>query len=145
MIYWDTSCVVKLYAAEVDSEKLLALAAKADDAFCCSAMLTAELFFAFRQKELRREVKPGGAAALFSAYERDAECGRFVLLPVGQDVLVDAIEVAKACLDRTPPIPVRTLDGIHLATARLMRVSGIVTTDERMRAAAMLLGIPISL
>jgi predicted nucleic acid-binding protein len=143
VIYWDTSCVVKLYAAEVDSEKLLALAAGADDTFCCSAVLTAELFLALRQKELRREVKPGGAAALFSAYERDAESGRFALLPVGQDVLANAIGVAKACLDRTPPIPVRTLDSIHLATARLMRVSRIVTTDDRMRAAAMLLGIPI--
>jgi len=144
MIYWDTSCVVKLYASEVDSDKLLSLAVKADDAFCCSAMLTAELFFAFRQKELRKEIKPGGATALFSAYKTDAESGRFVLLPVGQDVLADAIEVAKACLDRTPPIPVRTLDGIHLATARLVRVSRIVTTDDRMRAAAIVLGIPIS-
>jgi predicted nucleic acid-binding protein len=65
-------------------------------------------------------------------------------VPVGQNVLEGAIEVAKACLDRTPPIPLRTLDGIHLATARLMRVSRIVTTDDRMRAAAILLRIPIS-
>jgi predicted nucleic acid-binding protein len=144
VIYWDTSCVVKLYAAEPDSERLLALAVETDGSACCSAVLTAELFYALSQKELRQEIKPAAAGVLFSAYERDVESGRFVLLPVGQDVLADAIEVAKACSKLTPPIPVRTLDGIHLATARLLRVSRMVTTAARMRAAARQLGIPTS-
>ena len=144
MIYWDTSCVVKLYAAEADSEELLALATETDDALCCSAVLTAELFYALRQKELRKEIRPGAAGALFSAFELDVESGRFVLLPVGRDVLLDAVEVAKSCLDRTPPIPIRTLDGIHLATARLLRVARMVTTDGRMRAAAARLSIRTS-
>lgn len=144
MIYWDTSCVLKLYATEADSETFLSLAAEAEDALCCSAVLSAELFYALRQKELRKDLTPGAAEKLFAAFEQDAEAGRFVLLPVGQDVLTDAIAVAKACLSEEPPIPVRTLDGIHLATARVLRVSRIVTTDDRMRAAAKCLGIATS-
>ena len=144
MIYWDTSCVVKLYATEADSEGLLALATETDEALCCSAVLTAELFHALRHKELRKEIRPGAAGVLSLAFEQDAERGRFVLLPVGRDVLLAAVEVAESCLNRTPPILVRTLDGIHLATARLLRVSRMVTTDDRMRAAAIQLGIRTS-
>jgi len=144
VIYWDTSCVVKLYAAEADSDELLALATETDDSLCCSAVLTAEFFHALKQKELRKEIRPGAAAALFSAFERDVEGGRFVLLPIGRDVLSGAVEIAKTCLDRTPFVPIRTLDSIHLATARLLRVSRLVSTDARMRAAASLLGLRTS-
>ena len=37
----------------------------------------------------------------------------------------------------------RTLDGIHLATAQALRCDALATADRRMRAAADFLGIPL--
>lgn len=47
------------------------------------------------------------------------------------------------CYQQTPPIPLRTLDALHLATARVAGETEIVATDKRMRDAAKLLGFTL--
>jgi len=44
------------------------------------------------------------------------------------------------CYRHAPPIPIRTFDAIHLATARVAGETEVVATDKRMRDAAKLLG-----
>lgn len=143
MIYWDTSCVLKLYTAESDSLQWQNRACSIDDEFTASAILETEMAYALEQKEFRGEVKPGGALVLLRIFRRDIQAGRFVLYPVGKDTLAAAVDIAVKCYHSGKPIPLRTLDGLHLATAKLLRCRAVATVDNRMRDASDLLGIPL--
>lgn len=64
---------------------------------------------------------------------------RVSLLELAPDVLLRALEPF--------PVPVRTLDALHLATAEFLRRRGqdlkLATFDQRMIGAAKALGIPV--
>jgi len=141
-LYWDTSCVLKLYCREADSPRYLEHAAKSQSPLISSALLSAELIFAFHQKEFRGELRPGDGDRLYDRYLSDVARGRFLLLPVGDDVRDEARTIAAACFSSAPVIPLRTLDGLHLASARLSGCRRILTTDDRMSKAAQRIGLP---
>ncbi len=61
MIYWDTSCVLKLYTPEDDSGVYLGMADRSSEPLFSSEVLDTELFYALCQKENRGEIKPGWA------------------------------------------------------------------------------------
>lgn len=140
MIYWDTSCVIKLYAQESDSGAWEQRALDADDGLIASALMRTEAVYAFHQKEGRGEIKPGAAQALLELLDGDIDAGRYQMIPVGSDVLAEACTIARECYLADPPVFTRTLDGIHLATARLLKCKHVATSDARMRVAAELLG-----
>jgi len=135
--------VLKLYTPEKDSELYLNVADGSSEPFFSSEVLKAELFYAFSQKEIRGDIKQGWAELLHKKFCADVEKGRFVLLTVGRDVLVQSVEVARRCYVQRPPVMLRTLDGIHLGTALVAKCTEIVTTDRRMQQAAEILDIPV--
>ena len=141
MIYWDTSCVLKLYTPEDDSGVYLSMAAGSSEPLFSSEVLNTELFYALCQKELRGDIKPGWAERLHKKFCADVEKGRLVLLAVGHDVLAQTVEIARHCYKHRPPVMLRTLDGIHLGTALAAKCTEIITTDRRMRQGADLLGL----
>ena len=143
MNYWDTSCVLKLYTPEPDSAAYLALAGQATEPLLTSEIMASELTFALHQKESRGDLKAGSAERVLKQFHADCAAGRWLLIPLGRDVLVRAAQLAKACYQRKPPVALRTLDGVHLATALLTKTAGLVTTDERMRQAARVLGLAL--
>ena len=143
MIYWDTSCVIKLYTEESDSALWHRAAVAGPGERVSSALLEAELAFALRQKELRGDVAPGGATALFRIFRHDVKMGRFTLFPLGADVIRRAAALAEEGAGLRPALSLRTFDGLHLATAGILRCKGIATVDARMKAGAELLGIPV--
>ena len=143
MIYWDTSCVLKLYTAESDSAQWQDCATGTSEELVASRLLEAELAFALLRKEMQGDIRPGATARLLGKFQRDVQAGRFRLVPVGADVITRAGIVAETCYRAEPPVPLRTLDGLHLATAVLLGCTGIASADERMRRAAPLLGIPL--
>ena len=143
MIYWDTSCVIKLYTAETDSAAWQRVAVDRPDERVSSALLEAELAFALRRKEQGGDVASGGATALLRIFRRDIKVGRFALFPLGADVIRRAAALADEAAAASPASLLRTLDGLHLATAAILRCNGIATTDARMKAGAQLLGIPV--
>ena len=139
--YWDTACVLKLYCQESDSGLYLAKVSSSKQPVTSSILAASELIYAFHQKEARRELAQGAANILFDKFLTDVRLGRFQLLPFGEDVQAEARRIASLCYSASPPILLRTLDGLHLASARLAGCQEILTTDARMRSAATLLGI----
>jgi predicted nucleic acid-binding protein len=144
MTYWDTSCVVKLYTAELDSAEWEDAAVLAGESLVSSALLRVELAYAFEQKEARGEILRGSTQALLRVFENDIAEGRYQLVPVGSDVLQTACKIAAECYHSQPVVSLRTLDGIHLATAILLKCKRIATADARMQAAAPLLGLDLA-
>ena len=141
MIYWDTSCLIKLYVTESDSDVWQEFLSHQSTPGGSSALLQSELTYALRQKEVRKEVRKGSATRLIQAFQKHVETGRFDLFPVESDVLKLSVEVAQRCYAAKPTVPLRTLDGIHLATAMLIGCGAVATTDQRMLSALPLLDL----
>ena len=73
----------------------------------------------------------------------DVAAGRWLLVPVGSDVLARAAQIAHRCYHHHPPVPLRTVDGLQLATALVLMAREIITTDQRLRQAAKLFELSV--
>jgi len=140
VIYWDTSAIIKLYVEESDSALWEKVAMDERHPRVSSMLLEAEFSFAVRQKEQRGEVKPGGAAHLVKMLRRDVTRGYLQLYPLNAEVMTRTVELA---LHEAKHVPMRTLDGLHLASALLLDTRLIATADVRMKAAALRVGLAL--
>ena len=140
-IYWDTSCVLALYVPEAISAQAATLAGEENKALISSAILEYEMTFALCAKEARGEISPGAAATVLAKFQSDLQRGRFLLAPLGQDIKVRANRIAANILQSHPPAFLRTLEGIHIATALQLDAREILTADKRMADASRLLGL----
>jgi len=137
--YWDTSCLLKLYCRESDSEQYVREIDTARLPPRSSVLVRVELYYAFQQKAARDEIGGRSAEQLFDDFHSDVEQGRIQLLPFGEDVAFEARKIAQQCYASSPPVFLRSLDGIHLATAMISKCRRILSTDNRMISAAALL------
>jgi predicted nucleic acid-binding protein len=141
MAYWDTSCVLKLYAREPDSERYIAQATTSSAPLMCSVLVQTELYYGLCRKETVGDLKAGSTKVLFDAFIKDWRQGRFVLIPIGDPIQELARKALKTCLNQTVPIFLRSLDGLHLASALATHQTELVSADLRMQHAANALGI----
>lgn len=90
---------------------------------------------ALARVEVVRAVAPGGPAAIAMARR---QVGRLQQLALDRQLLDDAATLA-------PGLGLRSLDAIHLASARLLGADlrALVTYDRRMADAAVALGLPV--
>ena len=123
--YLDSSAIVKLVIAEPESSALRRYLRRRRP-YVSSALARAEV---------ARALLPFGPEGLRRG---DTALTRLDLIRVSDTVLRDA--------GRLLPDDVRTLDAIHLATARRLGedLARLVTYDTRMRAAAESLGIDVA-
>ncbi len=139
-IYWDTSALVKLYAAEPDSADYRKLMLAQREEIAVSFLHRVELCFALHGKEVRGEIAAGAADSLHRSFKRHLEEGRYLEVPWGEDVAAEARVALEDVLGAVPPAILRSLDGLHLGAARAARITRLVTTDLRMSQAAAVLG-----
>lgn len=123
-LYLDSSAFVKLLVHEPETAALRAYLDSADGRFISSSLLRAEALRALRDQD---------RGVLVSAREG---LRRIDLVAIDDRILDTA-----GVLD---PAVLRTLDAIHIATALAIGddLEAIVTYDQRMVAAAGLLGLP---
>lgn len=116
--YLDASAIVKLSFAEAETRALRRwMASVADD-----VLVTSELSIAEVMRAAARAGAPADRAlAVVDAFEH---------LVVDRTVLIEAERMSGADL--------RTLDAVHLASARVLghELAGVVTYDRRLAAAA---------
>jgi predicted nucleic acid-binding protein len=138
MIYWDTSCVVKLYAKEPDSDFWIDLGIQRTSPLFSSILLTTELTCALRAKEFRNEIRPGATENLVHRFFQDLQAERFRCLPITPEITKKASHLA---IDWKQNGMLRTLDALHLATCLHLECSHIATADIRLREAACAVGL----
>jgi len=141
VIYWDTSAIIKLYVRESDSAGWQQVALGSVQPRVASALVEAEFAFALRHKEQRKELKLGGAAALIEVWRQDVAAGQSQVVSVSADVVARSVELAR---ERAVGATLRTLDGLHLATALLMKCRTIATADRRLHEAARCFGLHVT-
>jgi len=126
-LYLDSSALVKLVQKEAESEALRRyLRRHRSDVRVTSALARVEVV---------RAVAGGGSAAI--AHARRV-LSRVYQVDVSRDLLDDAAMLS-------PGAALRSLDAIHLATARIIEADlrALVTYDLRMSAAGIDLGITV--
>ncbi len=127
ILYLDSSAIVKLVHREAESAALrMYLRQHAGDARVSSVLARVEVV---------RAVLSGGAS-LVSAARR--QVGRLALVGLHEAVLDDAATLG-------PSSRVRSLDAIHLASARQLgtELRSVVTYDTRLADVAQLMSLPV--
>jgi predicted nucleic acid-binding protein len=142
MAYWDTSCLLKLYVTEPDSPVFTAYIL-AGATVVTSVIARLELWATLRRKESEGSLPAGAAKQAMSVYDADVSAGLIRADPLS-DAIIALFEVAiEKAYAMTPPVRLRTLDAIHLATAQAAAEFEIVATDLRLRDAASRLGLNV--
>ncbi len=78
---------------------------------------------------------------LFDLYLLHVRQGRYVTIPWTDAVAKEARAILEQCINATLPIPLRSLDGLHLGILLAGKLTSIVTADLKMRQAATTVGI----
>ena len=134
MQYWDTSTLLKLFVPEADSP--LFAAHLSQSAICISHVGQAEMLRAIARKEMEGAIPTMSAETAFGKFLADVSAGRIVVLPFDARVETHFRTLVLQLHRQHPPVVVRTLDAIHLATAHLLPADEVVTMDGLMRAGA---------
>jgi predicted nucleic acid-binding protein len=142
MHYWDTSTLVKLYVAEIDSAQFLSHLAATGPA-TTSVLARWEIFRVFSRKEADKALAPGAAEILFAKFETDVAAGRIMLMPMDA-TLEERFRSLTLRLHRLAlPVFTRTLDAIHLATADIHGAKELIATDLNLRKCATAIGLGV--
>ena len=143
MSYWDTSTLVKLYAKEPDTAVFENFTLAAPAVATTSRIALYEAHATFQRKEAEGILIAGTAQRLYAELLQDIAAGEVRLVELGADVEREYGLVLNVCYQQNPPIPVRTLHALHLASARVATQTELVATDKRMRDAARRLGFSL--
>jgi|ERR1017187_3703019 predicted nucleic acid-binding protein len=143
MSYWDTSTLVKLYAKEPNSAAFEAHVLSASVGTVTSRIAIYEARATFRRKEAEGILQSEAAQTLYNELLQDVATGEVRLIELGADIERAYGQVLTLCYQHSPMIPLRTLDALHLASARADGQTELVATDRRMRDAAKLLGFSL--
>jgi predicted nucleic acid-binding protein len=143
MAFWDTSALLKLYVREPDSERFSQMMRTSADYPSISQLTLAEMYRAFWAKAFARVISKQRAETTYREFRADAEAAVFEVIPFGGDVQQEFERVVAICYRARPAVPIRTLDGLLLASALIARTRELVSTDSRMRTAGALLGLRV--
>lgn len=143
MQYWDSSALVKLYVPEEDTEFFVRLSALTDAAIHTSLIASVELVCAVLRAEVDGRIGSSAARQLIHQFDRDRETGRLVLRDVGDAVREETVRLGTVAFHRKPPIMIRSMDLIHVATASVCGATHFVAVDKRLSDVASLLKLKV--
>lgn len=129
--YLDTSVLIKLYVAETSSTEVERFVGEADG-IVISRLSTLEWHCAMARRARAGQITQDYLNLARTEFTRHLAEGYFRIVPYDDPLLSDALRV----LDSASPLPLRTLDAIHLTAVRNAGVTRIATADDVMRRAA---------
>jgi predicted nucleic acid-binding protein len=137
-MYLDTSIIVKLLVDEPDSEFFQS--ALEGELLSSSELAVTEIWSALLAKERKNTISARDRTAAWRVFNERVQMKQIILHPLNTVVLKKANQVLERC---HPEVPLRTLDAIHTAACDLSQDFPLCTNDNRMRDAAVMLGIPV--
>ena len=142
MVFWDTSALLKLYVAEPDS-KAFATLAQSEDSLAISAWTTHEILCGLHRKELLRDLKKGGAEAIYRRVLQQIASGCLQVVTYTAAVAQRTSEVIRGCYSARTPVAIRSLDALQLGSALAGGAIEMVSADARMRAGAKIFNLRV--
>ena len=132
-IYFDTSALAKRYVAETHTDRVLELCERADE-IVFSQIGIPELVSTLARLKREKRLSHQQYASLKSQFLLDI--GNATTVPLRELIVDDAIVALES-------FPLRSLDAIHVATAKAVAPDLFVTADHRQATAASALGLPL--
>ena len=136
-VYFDAALVAKFYVNEPGRESVRRLAAQAG-VVVTSGMAVAEVSAAFHRKFREGAVAPAVFKALQGQFSNDVELGLWKLVGPTEDLLLQ-VQALFTRLDRS--VFLRSLDAVHLVTARAERFTRIYSNDRHLLRACKSIGL----
>lgn len=143
MIYWDTSAIVPLYVDEPTSTYWESLLSRSAAPAKTSTLAITEFNYALKHKILRRNLTAECAEALVAKFTEDCDAGHWELYPLGTDIITASLHAAERCYASASPVPLRSLDGLHLGTALTLNCDTLATGDQRLASSAKKLNLKV--
>jgi predicted nucleic acid-binding protein len=140
--YRDTSALGKLYLPEPDSADFAEKAA-VDPAIATTRLALYEMRCVAFRKESEGLIQASTAESVLTQVIQDIAAGQIRIVEIDARVEAEFNGLMATCYRHTPPLPIRTLDALPLASARTDNQIELVATDKRMRDAAKLLGLSL--
>lgn len=137
--YIDTSALAKWYINEPGSEAVAAFLRDVDIAVISRLTMT-EMRCLLARRRRAGDFDIDYELAAHAQFKHDTAAGRLTVQASNDAHFIDAAHL----IERLDPLPLRTLDAIHLAIARAGAVDAIATADGVMAAAAERLGLRVS-
>jgi predicted nucleic acid-binding protein len=143
MAFWDTSALLKLYVRERDSDRFQHLIQTLPEKTAISQFTLAEMHRSLWAKAFARAIPANFAQKAYREFRTDVQRALLDVVPFGQAVQEEFDRIIPICYRASLPVPIRTLDGLILASALIARTVRLISTDSRMRTAGMLLGLQV--
>lgn len=137
-MYLDSAILVKLLVDEPESDFFSD--ALLGQPITSSELASAEVLSALNGKQRNKLITAAQRKVAWEQFNQRVLSGEIELQPLTGIVLNKAIHILERC---HPSVPLRSLDAIHAAACDLSQDFPLCTTDQRMRDAAGVLGIPI--
>ena len=131
-MYFDTAYIVKCYLNEPESPAVRALVRSAPAAYSSSWAL-AEVYCVFHRHVREGATTSGEAQELARLFLEHVNDGLWSLIPASEPFLK---RVGSLVISAPPNLFLRTVDAVHLATAKELGEGEIWTNDRHMLAAA---------
>ena len=140
--YLDTGLVLKLIVLEPLSAKVLAWLQKQRVAIPYPRLVEVELENTLQAKLFRKEISLAQVNGCQSLIQEFLSQGRFFRPEISLDeVMIDTLELMPKI---TAATGCRTLDLLHIASARRLECSDFITADKRQAKAARLLEMNVT-
>jgi predicted nucleic acid-binding protein len=140
-IYFDTGVLLKLYSAEEDSPRAVALVESYGSPIGFSGLQHTELRNALHRKSTRKEISRQELRRTLRNLQSDIDHG--VLRPLEIDWKEVFVEANRLTDKYALSVQCRTLDTLHVATALKLEIASIGTTDERQKILAQKAGLKV--
>lgn len=136
-LYLDSAYIAKFYVNEPDSAAVRQHFGAIEQR-SASHVCIAEVASVFHRYVTRGLLSHAHANGMLSLFTKDIDDGVWTLLPCDDALLRDA---ATAMVRLNKTLPLRSLDAIHLQTARRFGFDEVWTNDRQMLQAAPLFGL----
>ena len=127
-VYFDSALVAKFYLNEAGRDAVRQLAARAG-AVITSGIAVAEVSAAYHRKYREGAVTPAVFRALQGQFEHDLEAGLWTCVGPTEALLAEVRDLF-AGLERS--VYLRSLDALHLVTAKSEQFRRVYTNDQHL-------------
>lgn len=138
MLYVDTSALLKRYITETNSDEFDAFfMARTPSAI--SRLTLVEMRCALARRRRNGEITSTLEDQVMDEVRTDIQDGVLAVHPISDAQVVHALHL----IDQVAPIPLRTLDALHLSVALSITANEFATADRNQAEAANALGLTI--
>lgn len=138
MVYVDTSALIKRYITEPNSDEFEAFF-MARVPIVVSRLTLVEIRSTLARRQRAGEISEDIAELAMNEVRIDLQDGLLDVQPVADEQVAQALHL----IERLSPLPLRTLDALHLAIALDCGIDDFATADRQQAEAARALGLNV--